>query len=262
MSDSLIKFSVNDGVGKIILNRPTVLNSFTMEMGTQFQDALKQCRDDGAVRAVLISGEGRAFCAGQDLAEAAPPGKPLADIRKIVQHTYNPSILLIREIEKPVICAVNGVAAGAGANIALACDIVLASEKASFLQAFCHIGLVPDSGGTFFLPRLTGLPRATAMMMLGEKIPAADALAMGMIYKVCAAEELQDTALKLAMHLATQPTKGLGLTKRALNATFSNDLAAQLALEEEFQAMAGSSEDYKEGVAAFLEKRKPQFKGK
>ncbi|MCB0259738.1 MAG: 2-(1,2-epoxy-1,2-dihydrophenyl)acetyl-CoA isomerase [Calditrichaeota bacterium] len=262
MAYQFVKFTVEAGVGTIVLNRPEVLNSFHRPMGREFQKALEVCRDDPALRAVLITGEGRAFCAGQDLAEAAPPGKPLADIRSIVEQTYNPAIRLIRAIEKPVVCAVNGVAAGAGANIALSCDIVLASEKASFLQAFCHIGLVPDSGGTFFLPRLVGLPRAAAMMLLGEKIPAAEALGMGMIYKVYPPESLPEEALKLARHLAAQPTRGLGLTKRLLNQSLQNDLETQLNQEAELQAAAGATEDYQEGVQAFLEKRKANFKGR
>ncbi|RMI15208.1 MAG: 2-(1,2-epoxy-1,2-dihydrophenyl)acetyl-CoA isomerase, partial [Calditrichaeota bacterium] len=231
-------------------------------MAKEVQEALKRCADDDGVRAVLITGEGRGFCAGQDLAEAAPKDQPWAEVGDLVRESYNPIIRAIRHLEKPVVCAVNGVAAGAGANIALACDIVLASEKASFLQAFCHIGLIPDSGGTYFLPRLVGLARATALAMLGEKISAQQALEMGMIYKVCPADDLMAEARQLAEHLATQPTRGLGLIKRALNQSLSNDLETQLRVEEKLQSEASHTEDYREGVQAFLEKRKPVFKGK
>lgn len=262
MAEPTIRMTVANGVATIVLNRPDVLNSFTRAMGAEMQAAL----DDGAsredVRAVLITGAGRAFCAGQDLAEAAPPDSDWPDIRDFVEATYNPTVRAIREMEKPVIAAVNGVAAGAGANIALACDFVIAAESAAFLQAFCHIGLIPDSGGTFFLPRLVGMARATALTMLGEKLPATEALAMGLIYKVVPGDDLMTEAGKLAAHLATRPTRGLGLIKRALNASWSNDLVNQLALEAELQGEAGATDDYREGVTAFLEKRKPAFRGR
>ncbi|NIR48929.1 2-(1,2-epoxy-1,2-dihydrophenyl)acetyl-CoA isomerase, partial [candidate division KSB1 bacterium] len=228
----------------------------------ELQDSLAACENDAGIRSVFLTGKGRAFSAGQDLSEAAPDKDTIADIRQIVRESYNPIIRGIRTLEKPVVCAVNGAAAGAGANIALACDIVFASESAYFLQAFCHIGLIPDSGGTFFLPRLVGLPQAAAMAMLGEKVSAQRAYEMGMIYKVCNKDTLQDEAWKMATHLATQPSKGLGLIKQALNQSLSNDLDSQLALEEKLQAEAGRTEDYKEGVKAFLEKRKPRFQGK
>ncbi len=256
-----ILFEIQDGVAFITLNRPDVLNSFHRPMAKAFQETLNACAENTEIRAVNVTGAGRAFCAGQDLAEAVPAQGPAPEIEDIVRESYNPIVTKIRQLEKPVICAVNGVAAGAGANIALACDIVIASEKASFLQAFCHIGLIPDSGGTWFLPRLIGLPRATAQMMLGEKVPAAEALEMGMIYKVVPAEELAEVSSKLARHLAKQPTKGLGLTKRALNASFDNDLLQQLEVEEKLQGEASHSHDYLEGVKAFQEKRKPEFKG-
>lgn len=264
MSQSFEFIDVNSaaGVYRITLNRPDVLNSFNRPMARELQAALADCAADESLRAVLLTGAGRAFCAGQDLAEAAPQDAPWAEIHQIVRESYNPIIRALRKIEKPVVCAVNGVAAGAGANIALACDIVLASEKASFLQAFCHIGLIPDSGGTYFLPRLVGLARATALTMLGEKISAREAQEMGLIYKVFPAESLLEEAQKLAAHLATQPTRGLGLTKRLLNQSLVNDLETQLEMEEELQGEAGKTHDYQEGVKAFLEKRKPVFKGK
>ncbi len=252
-----VLYELDEGVARITLNRPEVLNSCNSEMAAQLQSLLRKASNDKAVRSVLLSGAGRAFCAGQDLAEVADD-TPLGDI---VDRNYNPAILLISRMEKPVVCAVNGVAAGAGANIALACDIVLASRKASFIQSFAHIGLIPDSGGTYFLPRLVGLPRARALALLGEKIGADDAAEMGLISRACDAEELEEKALGLARHLAQQPTRGLGLTKRALRKSLQNDLDSQLELEKELQTIAGNTEDYKEGVKAFLEKRKPVFKG-
>ncbi len=256
-----IKSSFQNGVACITLNRPEVLNSFNTPMAKELQFVLRSAREDKNVRSILLTGTGKAFCAGQDLAEAAPKNKPLADIGEIVRESYNPIILLIREIEKPVICAVNGIAAGAGANIALACDIVIASSKASFLQAFAKIGLLPDSGGTFFLPRLVGFQRASAMMMLAEIISAEDALRFGMIYKIFPDEELMSEAIKIAEYLATQPTKGLWLTKQALNKSMTNDLKSQLFFEEQLQVEAGATHDYQEGVKAFLEKRVPKFIG-
>jgi 2-(1,2-epoxy-1,2-dihydrophenyl)acetyl-CoA isomerase len=255
---NFITFSVQNGVGKIILNRPDVLNSFIMDMAVEMQTALDSCASDKAVRAILITGAGRAFCAGQDLAAAIAPG---ADIKVIVEKQYNPIILKIRNLEKPVLSAVNGVAAGAGANIAFACDIILSAVSASYIQAFSKIGLVPDSGGTFFLPRLVGLQRATALMMLGDKVTSEQALQFGLIYKVIADDQLMTEADKLALQLAQMPTKGLGLTKRLLNASLHNNLEQQLTMEGEMQAAAAKTYDNKEGVQAFLEKRKPVFKG-
>jgi 2-(1,2-epoxy-1,2-dihydrophenyl)acetyl-CoA isomerase len=253
-----IEFEIEDGVGKITLNRPDVLNSFNKKMGKEAQDALAICTEDSNIRAVYITGAGKAFCAGQDLEEAIDPNNAIADI---VRGTYNPIIRAIRSIEKPVVCAVNGVAAGAGANITFACDITFAGERASFIQSFSNIGLVPDSGGTFFLPRLVGIQKATAMAMLAEKIRANQAESMGLIYKCCPDDELQSIAFGIAKKLAAMPTKGLGLTKKAFNQGMDNDLQTQLELEAQLQEIAGNSNDYKEGVAAFLEKRKPNFTG-
>lgn len=254
-----INFTIENGIGKIVLNRPDVLNSFNKEMALAFQSAMAECEKNPLVRAVYITGEGRAFCAGQDLEEAISSDGP--ELRSIVRNHYNPIIKQIRHIEKPVVCAVNGVAAGAGANIALACDVVFAASSASFIQAFSKIGLIPDSGGTYTLPRLIGLQRATALMMLGDKVKAADAMAMGMIYKVCEDDKLMSESFECAVTLSKMPTRGLGYTKRALNQSMSNNLNDQLAVEEELQTLAGQTKDYKEGVDAFLHKRKPEFKG-
>ncbi len=263
MKNQLIRYEDDQGVALMTLNRPEVLNSFNKAMALELQEALDEAAADTAVRAVMLTGAGRGFSAGQDLSEVVPEeGEAPPVLGDTVRDSYNPIITRLRALEKPVVCAVNGVAAGAGANIALACDLVLASEKASFVQSFCKIGLVPDSGGTFFLPRLVGLSRATAMAMLGEKITARDALDMGMIYKVCEPEALHAEAFELACRLATQPTAGLGLIKRALNRSWSNDLAAQLELERECQTLAGQTHDYQEGVAAFIEKRRPSYRGK
>jgi 2-(1,2-epoxy-1,2-dihydrophenyl)acetyl-CoA isomerase len=251
--------SASSGVLTLTLNRPEVYNSFNRELALALQEALKAAAKDMAIRCIVITGAGKAFSAGQDLNEVVDPEGPA--LRDIVGQHYNPIIKLLREIEKPVVAAVNGVAAGAGANIALACDIVVARKSASFVQAFSKIGLIPDSGGTFTLPRLIGLQRASAVMMLGEKVPADDAMAMGMIYKSVADEEFDAAISTLAGQLAAMPTRGLGLTKRALNASMRNDLAAQLEAEEELQFQAGSTYDYQEGVNAFLEKRRPVFKG-
>lgn len=257
---SHIEINIEDQVCIIKLNRPKVFNSFNKEMAFELQDILDNCEKNPLVRSILLTAEGKAFCAGQDLQElTAPDGPKLSDI---VREHYNPIIKRIRSIEKPIICAVNGVAAGAGANIALACDITIAGESVAFIQAFSKIGLIPDSGGTFFLPRTIGMQKATALMMLADKVMAVDAEKMGMIYKVCADESLMEETLEVAKKLAALPTIGLGLTKRALNKSITNDLTAQLALEDELQTAAGKTYDYNEGVAAFLEKRKPKFKGK
>ena len=263
MPDQFISVETSRGVMRITLNRPEVLNSFNSLMAAEVHAALRRATSDQEIRAVLITGAGRAFCAGQDLAEFQSDGKSgPVDFAAHVRKTYNPIAQAIRALEKPVVCAVNGVAAGAGANLALACDFVIASGTASFLQAFVKIGLVPDTGGTFFLPRLVGLARATAMMMLGEKVTAEEALAHGMIYRVCEPTRLKEEAEAFAERLATQATRGLGMTKRLLHASLANDLDAQLDLEAELQGEAGRTIDHAEGVAAFLQKRAPAFEGR
>lgn len=252
--------AIENNVLKIKMNRPDVLNSFNREMALEMQSALDDANADENIRCILIKGEGRAFCAGQDLEEAISDND--LDIKTIVNEHYNPIIKKIREIEKPVIAMVNGVAAGAGANIALACDIVFASNKASFIQAFSQIGLIPDSGGTYFLPRLIGMAKATALMFTAEKLSAEEAEQIGLIYKCIPTEYLESKTLAFAEKIAKMPTKGLGLTKRCLNSSMDNTLDEQLKFEEEMQAIAGSTHDYKEGVNAFLQKRNPNFLGK
>jgi 2-(1,2-epoxy-1,2-dihydrophenyl)acetyl-CoA isomerase len=262
MTEQSVLRGVSDGVLTLTMNRPEVLNSCNRPMVAALRDGFATAAADDGVRAVLLTGAGRAFCAGQDLAEVVPPdGGPAPDIGDVVGG-YNALILAMRNLEKPVVCAVNGVAAGAGANIALACDLVIAAETASFIQAFAKIGLIPDNGGTFFLPRLVGMARATSLTMLGDRVTATQAEQMGMIYRCVPANALMDTATELARHLATQPTRGLGLIKRALNASLSNDLAAQLDVEEELQREAGQTADYLEGVRAFQQKRAARFVGR
>ena len=256
----MISVSTNGPVRCIVLDRPEKFNSFNREMAIRLQNELDAAAADESIRAILLAANGKAFCAGQDLSEAIAPDGP--GIRTIVREHYNPIILKIRSIEKPVVCAVNGVAAGAGANIALACDLVIAGKGASFIQAFSKIGLVPDSGGTFFLPRLIGFQRAAALMMMGDKVTADEALAMGMIYRSVDDDRLSEEALSIASTLGNMPTRGIGLTKRLLNMSMSNSLEQQLEAEEEHQAIAGQTLDHKEGVRAFLEKRKPEFTGK
>jgi 2-(1,2-epoxy-1,2-dihydrophenyl)acetyl-CoA isomerase len=256
---SFIHSSTEGSVALIRLNRPEKFNSFNREMALQFQKALDEAEADKSIRAICITAEGKAFCAGQDLAEAIDASGP--GIEKIVKEHYNPIILRLRNIEKPIICAVNGVAAGAGANIALACDIVIAGNTASFIQAFSKIGLIPDSGGTFMLPRLIGLQRAAALMMLGDKVNGIEAAQMGMIYKSVPDEELAATAMQIATTASLMPTIGIGLTKRLLNQAMNHDLETQLNCEAVEQMNAAKSYDHQEGVKAFLEKRKPIFKG-
>lgn len=256
---SLILTQQLGNVFKITLNRPEKYNSFNREMALQLQEALDRSAADKSIRAIYLTGEGKAFCAGQDLAEALDPQGP--GLTKIVTEHYNPIIQKIRSIEKPFVCAVNGVAAGAGANIALACDVVVAAASASFIQAFSKIGLVPDSGGTFYLPRLIGFGKASALMMLGDKVSAADAEKMGMIYKVSEDVKFAEEAMQIAITLAELPTRGIGLTKKLLNQAMVNTLEQQLVAEGKEQTAAASTYDYKEGVSAFLEKRKPVFKG-
>lgn len=259
MNNSIL-FRKENNTGFITLNRPEKYNSFNREMALAFQEALDDCDTDEAIRCIYITGAGKAFCAGQDLAEAMDPDGP--ELEQIVREHYNPIILRLRKIEKPIVAAINGVAAGAGANIALACDIVLATKSASFIQAFSKIALIPDSAGTFFLPRLVGMQRALALTMLGDKVSADEAVAMGMIYKCFPDETFETDTKKIAQTLAEMPTKGLGLTKRLLNETYNNTLVQQLDREKELQVEAGNSEDFTEGVNSFLEKRKPVFKGK
>ena len=262
MAESSILFEARQGVARITLNRPEVLNSFNGAMALSLQRVLADVARDDGLRAVYLTGAGRAFSAGQDLAEAAPPEGPgIVDFGAHVRDHYNPLVLALRRMPKPVVCAVNGVAAGAGANLALACDIVIAADEASFLQAFVKIGLVPDTGGTWLLPRLVGSAQAAALALLGEKLPAARAVELGLIYKACPLAELEATAFGLATQLATQPTYGLGLIKQLLDASPDNSLERQLEMEAEFQGLAGRSADYAEGVKAFLEKRKPAFTG-
>lgn len=251
--------TLSNGVCQLKFNRPAVFNSFNQPMAFALQRALDECERDENVRAIVLTGEGKAFCAGQDLAEIIDPNGP--EMQSIVKEHYNPIIERIRAIEKPIIAAVNGVAAGAGANIALACDITIAKQSASFIQAFSKIGLVPDSGGTFFLPRIIGTQKALALMMTGDKVSAEEAERMNMIYKVVADAQFEDEVNAFAEKIAQMPTRGLGLTKRAINQSFANSLTAQLALEEELQTVAGKTHDFQEGVAAFLEKRVPTFKG-
>lgn len=246
-------------VAYLTFNRPEKFNSFNRDMALAFQTALDDAAANSDVRCMVISGAGKAFCAGQDLAEATDPNGPA--LSAIVSEHYNPIIHRLRAIEKPIIAAVNGVAAGAGANIALACDIVVATESASFIQAFSKIGLIPDSGGTFMLPRLIGQQRAGALMLTGDKVSATEAVAMGMIYRSISDSVFVTEYQALAVRLAQMPTIGLGLTKRLLNQSFEHTLSDQLESEKELQVVAGKTDDFKEGVAAFLEKRAPSFKG-
>ena len=254
-----ILFNVESGVAFITMNRPDKLNSFNRPMALQLQSVLDQCATDENIRAIYLTGAGKGFCAGQDFAEVVDPQGP--GMQRILSEHYNPIVQRLREIQKPVVAAVNGVAAGAGANIAFACDIVVSKSSASFIQAFSKIGLIPDSGGTFTLPRLIGFQRASALMMLGDKVSAAEALQMGMLYKVLEDESFDSESKKLAFQLATMPTKALGYIKQALNASATNDIQSQLALEDQLQQKAAATADFKEGVDAFLAKRAPQYKG-
>lgn len=254
-----INSDTKQGLTRITLNRPDKFNSFNRQMAIELQQSLDKAANDKSVRAILLTGSGKAFCAGQDLAEAIDPNGP--GIVKIVEETYNATIKRLRLIEKPIVCAVNGIAAGAGANIALACDIVIAAKSAGFIQAFSKIGLIPDSGGTYILPRLIGYQKAAALMFTGEKVSAEDAEKMGMIYKWTDDEKLEEESTKMALQLAQMPTVGIGLTKRLLNESMHNSLFVQLNREGALQAEAAQSFDHKEGVNAFLEKRAPLFKG-
>jgi 2-(1,2-epoxy-1,2-dihydrophenyl)acetyl-CoA isomerase len=263
MATDSILTATADGILTITLNRPDVLNSFNGEMARALQGELTVAAGDNSVRTVVLTGAGRGFCAGQDLAEAMPKdGGVLPDLGDFVRTTWNPIILGIRTLEKPVICAVNGTAAGAGANLAFACDIVFAASTATFIQSFAKIGVIPDCGGTFILPRLVGLQRAAAMTMLCEKVSAEQALAWGLIYQIVDPAELMIAATNTAKYLASQPTRAFGLTKRGFNRSLGVDLTEQLNYEEQLQREAGKSADYAEGVTAFLEKRKPNFTGR
>jgi 2-(1,2-epoxy-1,2-dihydrophenyl)acetyl-CoA isomerase len=257
-----MSFILSEQKGNVLilkLNRPDKFNSFNREMALQLIAALDKAGNDKTVRAILLTGEGKAFCAGQDLSEAIDPNGP--GIKKIVDEHYNPIILKIRNMEKPVIAAVNGVAAGAGANIALACDIVFVGKSASFIQAFSKIGLIPDSGGTFTLPRLVGFNMASALMITGDKVTADEAIQYGLAYKKFEDNDLLSQALINAEHVAAMPTKAIGFTKRLLNQTYNNTLTQQLNFERDIQIESANTHDYQEGVNAFLEKRKANFKG-
>ena len=254
-----ILFHIENSIATITLNRPDKLNSFNREMALLMQEKLDECALSNEIRCVYITGAGKGFCAGQDLAEVVDPEGP--GMQKILSEHYNPIITRIRNMPKPVIAAVNGVAAGAGANIALCCDIVVATQTASFIQAFSKIGLIPDSGGTYHLPRLIGFQKASALMMLGDKVTANDALQMGMLYKVFTDETFAEESKKIASTLAQMPTKALAYIKHALNQSLVNNLETQLQLEDVYQQKAADTNDFKEGVLAFLEKRLPNFKG-
>jgi 2-(1,2-epoxy-1,2-dihydrophenyl)acetyl-CoA isomerase len=261
MPDILLE--TTGGVAIVTLNRPDVLNSFNRPMARALRETFESFATNDEVRAVVLTGAGRGFCAGQDLSEAIPANDgAMPDLGDIVRDSYNPVIRSIRKLEKPVVCAVNGVAAGAGANLAYACDIVFAAAHATFVQSFAKIGVIPDSGGTFLLPRLVGLHRASVMTMLAEKISAEQAMQWGLVYQVLPGEALLEAALATAKQLAVQPTRALGLIKRGFNKSLGVDLDAQLDYEEELQREAGGTADYVEGVKAFLEKRKPVVQGK
>ncbi len=258
-----ILFAIDGGIARLTLNRPDRLNSFNDAMHEEVRAALGRVREDASVRVLLLTGSGRGFCAGQDLADrAVAPGEAPVDLGASIERNYKPLILALRALPMPVVCAVNGVAAGAGANIALACDIVIAAKSASFIQAFAKIGLIPDSGGTWFLPRLVGSARAMGLALLGDKLSADDAAAWGLIWQAVDDGQLMTVVDKLLQQFAQAPTRGLAAIKQALDASAGNTLASQLDLERDLQRALGESEDYREGVAAFTAKRPPQFSGR
>ena len=263
MTYQTILLDIADGVGRITLNRPDRLNSFTPEMHAELRDAIERVAKDG--RALLLTGAGRGFCAGQDLSQRRQmggEGEPPPDLGHTIETFYNPLVKRLRSLELPIVCAVNGVAAGAGMSLALACDITLAARSATFLQAFSKLGLVPDSGSTYFLPRLAGDARARALALLAEKVTAEQAAAWGLIWKVVDDDKLMAEAMAMARHLATQPTKALARIKQALDASVNNSLGIQLDLERDLQRELGRTQDYREGVTAFFEKRPPKFMGR
>lgn len=255
-----ILLTIADSVATITLNRPDKFNAFNRTMALQLHQALDYCAANNAIRAILLTGSGKAFCAGQDLAEVVDPNGP--GMNRILNEHFNPIIQRIVDMPKPIVCAVNGVAAGAGANIALVCDVVIAAQGASFIQAFTKIGLIPDSGGTYTLPKLIGYQRASALMLLGDKVTATQAEHMGMVYKVYEDEQLHTTAVAMAQQLAAMPTMAIAYTKQALQAGVSNTITEQLHTEDVLQQQAAATQDFKEGVTAFIEKRKPIFVGK
>lgn len=257
---SFIEIEISENVAFIVLNRPDKFNSFNRPMALELQKTLDECATDDNVRAIYLTGAGKAFSAGQDIGELT--GEAKIEISQILSEHYNPIVKRIRNLEKPVVAAVNGVAAGAGANIALCCDIVVATESASFIQAFSKIGLIPDSGGTYTLPRLVGWQKASALMMTGDKVSANEAEKMGMIYKVFAEDDFEKASRQLAINLAQMPTAGLAYTKKVLRNSFTNSWEEQLGLEDKYQQKAAHTDDYQEGINAFLEKRKAIFKGK
>jgi len=263
MNYEQIRFETGDRVARITLNRPDRLNSFTAQMHAELRDALARVTDGGDARVLLLTGEGRAFCAGQDLSDrAVAPGAAPVDLGASIEENYRPLVLALRSLPLPVVCAVNGVAAGAGANIALACDVVIAKKSASFIQAFCKIGLVPDSGGTYFLPRLVGSARAMGLALFGDRVTAEQAAEWGLIWKCIDDGEFAATTDAMVAQLADAPTAGLAAIKRALYASSGNTLEQQLDVERDAQRSLGYSDDYREGVAAFLEKRAPRFSGR
>jgi len=260
MSDTII-YAKENGIARITLNRPTVFNSFNKEMALAVQEALKDSEADESIKVVILTGTGKAFSAGQDLNEITDPNKDFG-LEEIVDKHFNPIVMAIYNLSKPVIAAVNGVAAGAGANIALLCDITVAKESASFIQAFSKINLIPDSGGTYVLQRLVGFQKAIALALLGDKVPAKEADAMGMIYKCIADNEFEATVEKIAAKICAMPRQGIAYTKKLFNMGLHNDLESQLKLESEYQTLAGNTDDYQEAITAFIEKRKPNFTGK